>query len=392
MKILFYEWNAYNLMDTRQAFEQEGHRVSMLSTPLKNPEEDADYTHMLARRLTRERYDFVFSINYFPVLSEACHQTDTHYVCWNCDGSLLGMYHESIFYPTNVIFTFDYSNYACFRNLGVKNIFHLPLTAPVEKRKRQLADISVEKYPISFVGNLYEKNSYDDIADRLPEYLQGYLEGVIEAQCHVSGGNIILPLLTEDICQKLEAILNYHKSAQSFATVKELFASTVLGFKSASLQRTRYLQSLSEAAREDASVEVHLFTNSPGTDLPLVKVHGAIDYHTVMPVIFRQSRINLNMTIPTIPTGIPLRVWDVLSCGGFLLSNYQPEFDNYFKPGVHMDIFEDTGELLEKTRFYLKHEEIRKKIARQGFELVERHHDYTARIREFFTCLESCIS
>lgn len=86
------------------------------------------------------------------------------------------------------------------------------------------------------------------------------------------------------------------------------------------------------------------------------------------------------MTIPNIKTGIPLRVWDILGSGGFLLSNYQPEFDDYFKAGSTLDIFEDRDELLEKTAFYLQHESLRKKIAKQGREYVAKEHNYTARL------------
>ena len=241
------------------------------------------------------------------------------------------------------------------------------------------------KYPVSFVGSLYEKNSYDAIADKLPPYLCGYLEGAMNAQILISGGNLLEKLMTDDICIMLEDIMDYHKSKRSFASVQALFSSTVLGFKAAALERQQNLNALGLSLRSISDFfEVHLFTNSVTECLPLVSVHGPVDYLREMPQIFYESNVNLNMTIPNIKTGIPLRVWDILGSGGFLLSNYQPEFDDYFKAGETLDIFEDKEELVEKAAFYLQHESLRKKIAKQGREYVARYHNYTMRLNILF--------
>lgn len=397
MNILFYRWNAYNLYDIRSTFEQLGHTVTMLSKPVNNIEEDAPYTQELSSLLKKTHYDFLFSINFFPVLAEACHDSNTKYVCWNCDSPLLALYHETVFYSTNIIFTFDRSNYEELRALGVTNSFYLPLAVNAERLAGQLDFSAPFLYPVSFIGSLYEKNSYDRIADRLPPYLSGYLEGAMHAQNLISGGNLLDILLTDDICLMLEENMDYHRSDRSFASVRQLFSSTVLGFKTASLERNQHLNRLSlflqsnfsekDSAQLTSTLEkqnhlLHLFTNSNDVSLPLTDVHGPVDYLTEMPQIFHDSRINLNMTIPNIKTGVPLRVWDILGSGGFLLSNYQPEFDEYFKAGQTLDIFEAEEELLDKTAFYLKHDTLRQKIAGQGLELVRNKHTYKIRINK----------
>ena len=385
MKILFYQWNAYNLYDIRITFEAFGHKITMLEKPICNPEEDSTYVDYLCGQLKKEHYDFLFSINFFPVLAQACHNSMLPYVCWNCDSPLLAMYHESVFYPTNIIFCFDQSNFKEFQALGVENIFHLPLAVHTERLSRQIHTGRVPKYPVSFVGSLYEKNSYDRIAGKLPSYLSGYLEGAMNAQLLVSGGNLLEPLLTDEICLMLEEIMEYHRSEHSFANTRALFSSTVLGFKTASLERQQNLNALS------LSTPVYLFTDSQTTDLPLVHIHAPVNYLSEMPQIFHDSKINLNMTIPNIKTGIPLRVWDILGSGGFALTNYQPEFDGIFQAGGTLDIFEDKEELLDKTAFYLKHDSIREKIARQGLELVTKEHNYTVRIHQMLADIKNCI-
>ena len=62
-----------------------------------------------------------------------------------------------------------------------------------------------------------------------------------------------------------------------------------------------------------------------------VIVHGGVDTLKEMPKVFRQSKINLNLSTRSIKTGIPQRVWDILGAGGFLITNYQNELNKYFE-------------------------------------------------------------
>ena len=68
----------------------------------------------------------------------------------------------------------------------------------------------------------------------------------------------------------------------------------------------------------------------------------------------------------TIRHGIPLRVLDVLGAGGFLITNYQPDFDNYFTNGKELVWFESKEQLLELIDYYLRNEEERDRIAKEG--------------------------
>lgn len=388
MRILLYRWNAWNQKDIEKSFCHLGHVLSYVTAAPDSPEEDDFFVESVTAQLVSQRPDFLFSINYFPVLAEACHQTDTPYVCWNCDGSLLAMYHESVFYDTNRIFTFDRACVSRFRQLGVSYIWHLPLGVNAKRLERIFTEkISCEKahYDISFIGSLYEKNSFDDIAGKLPPYLAGYLDGALAAQQAVSGGNMLEAMLTPQICQQLEEITQYHRSDRSFADIRLLFSSTVLGFKAANLQRCEMLNSLSKAGRTwTPKAQVHLFTSDTADGLPLVKIHPPVDYFQEMPFLFRYSSINLNSTVPTIQTGIPLRIWDILGCGGFLLTDYQEELADYFQAEKHLSVFEDKQELLDKAEFYLTHDDIRQRIAARTQKLVCTEHTWENRLAQMF--------
>ena len=388
MKLLIYRWNAWNQKDIEESLRVLGHDLTFLSVSPENPEEDSDFVEKAVTEAKQDMPQALFSINYFPVLAEAAHQLAIPYISWNCNGSLLAMYHESVFYDTNYIFTFDRACVKTFQEIGVSHIWHMPLGVNARRLTKLPAPVTAS-YDISFIGSLYEKNSFDAIADKLPSYLAGYFDAALLAQQSVSGGNLLEAMLTPKICQQLEEITDYHRSERSFADIKQLFSSTVLGFKTANLQRCQILNSLSKTGKVWSSpAQIHLFTTDKADGLPLVKVHPSVDYFQEMPTIFQQSKINLNSTVPTIQTGIPLRVWDILGCGGFLVTDFREELLEYFEPEKHLSIYEDTEELLAKAEFYLEQEELRKKIAHTSREIVLKNHTWDIRLKQIFRIIE----
>lgn len=385
MNILVYRWKAYNYIDVIQTFHTLGHTVEELEYHLDNYDEDPVFFELLRKRLMSGNYDFVFSMNYFGVVSDACASCGVKYVSWTCDNPLISMYHESVFNECNYIFCFDKSNYLEFQAMGCAHIWHLPLAVDTERIDHVLAqagDLDAYANEIAFVGSLYERNSYDRMKDRLPEYLQGYFEAVIRAQMDVSGGNIIEDLLQPDILAELEDYYRVEKSERSFSSLGLIFSTTVLGFQVAKRQRRK---ALLELGKQHA---VTIYTNSDTSDLLGVTYRGGVDYWTQMPKVFRMSKINLNFTIPNIITGIPLRVWDVLGAGGFLLTNYQAELPTYLENKKDLVCFKDMRQLKDLVSYYLAHDDERQEIAAHGHETVKKHHSYGKRIKQMIQCIE----
>lgn len=60
--------------------------------------------------------------------------------------------------------------------------------------------------------------------------------------------------------------------------------------------------------------------------MPAAEYVGPIDWYSVMPLVFKNTCINLNITLKSIQSGIPLRGMDIMGSGGFLLTNYQNDF------------------------------------------------------------------
>ncbi len=422
MHILMYRWKAYNYRDIEQTFLLLGYTVDNIEQELGSYDVSPEFERVIEEKIRGTHYDMVFTVNYFPLISNVCERTGVKYVSWTCDNPLISMYHESVFHDCNYIFTFDKTNYLEFRGMGVKHIWYLPLAVDTERmdallgapeevrtagaahegmktagtvpeeigtaesvpaeigkagRWKVAQDPEMQKYrgDVAFVGSLYERNSYDKIKNRLPEYLRGYFDAVMEAQLNISGANIVEPMLTTNILEQLQEYFQLEKSEGSFSDLGLIFQTTVLGFKIAEIERRRALIELSK------HYKVNVYSNSDVSDLLRIQYCGSVDYWSEMPKVFRMSKINLNFTIPNIKSGIPLRIWDVLGCGGFLLTNYQAEIPYYFKEGEDLVCFDGLEDLCEKVGYYLEHEEERKRIAWNGYRKVREKHSYIERIR-----------
>lgn len=384
MHILMYRWKAYNYRDIENTFLSMGHKVDNIEQELGSYDVSPGFEQVIAEKIRKNGYDMVFTVNYFAVISNVCEREGVPYVSWTCDNPLISMYHESVFHSCNYIFTFDKTNYLEFKAMGVKHIWYLPLAVDTDRIDMILDradDTAKFRGDITFVGSLYERNSYDKLKSRLPDYLRGYFDAVMEAQMNISGANIVEPMLTTDILEQLQQYFKLEKSEGSFSDLGLIFQTTVLGFKIAETERRRALIELSKHFR------VNVFSNSDVSDLLRIQYCGSVDYWSELPKVFWASRINLNFTIPNIKSGIPLRVWDVLGAGGFLLTNYQAEIPYYFTEGEDLVCFDGIEDLCEKTAYYLDHEEERRRIAENGYRKVKGQHSYRKRVAEMLEAI-----
>jgi len=100
------------------------------------------------------------------------------------------------------------------------------------------------------------------------------------------------------------------------------------------------------------------------------------------------SKIVLNITRSTfygVETGINLRIFETLSAQRFLLTDHTPELAELFKIGTEIESYSSSEELVDKVRYYLKNEDKRDKIARQGHQLFLQKYTWNARIKELLT-------
>ena len=384
MNLLFYRYNSICESSILAVWRKSGHQITEITEEMEKKDlTPKEQMLLVSEPLKSNRYDFVFSINYFPVLSEVCNIFKTPYACWIVDSPVLELYSDSIYRPWNRIFLFDYALYQEFAPKNPDCIFYLPLASDVTTFAPICKNISQEDYAkyscdISFVASLYtEKCPYNKLKNP-PDYLQGYLDGIIESQLKVYGYNFIRELVTEEVAAEFKKFLpGFYQFPEKYEQNEiALVADLYIGTKVTEQERLRLLKSLSE------HFSVDLYTGSDTSSLPNVHNKGLARTYFDMPKIFRLSKINLNMTAKSIKSALPLRIWDILACGGFLLTNFQSELPEYFEIGTDLETYASEEELLEKCSYYLTHEEERKQIAENGYRKVKEFHSLEQRLAE----------
>ena len=69
-----------------------------------------------------------------------------------------------------------------------------------------------------------------------------------------------------------------------------------------------------------------------------------------------------------------------MGCGGFLITNYQSDFNEYFVPDEDYVFYDGKEDLLNLVAYYLEHEDERKKIAENGYRKVKKLLSYGGQV------------
>ncbi len=384
MKLLFYRYGSICEPDVIDGFQELGHTITEITTEITNktltPQE---CIQIVSKVLLEHPVDFVFSINFFPFLSEVCQIFKLPYLCWTVDSPVMELFATSITHPCNRIFVFDRAQYDEISPLNLEHVFHLPLAVNVKQKQNQIQSVSDAVHKkftseVSFVGSLYtEKCPYDKLHNP-PAYLLGYLNGLMEAQLRIYGGFIIEDLLTDEMVETFKEHLPgfFTYPYDSYLTDKKTAAQLYIGNKISAMERLRVMALLSER------FSVDLYTASDTSSLPRIHNRGLAKTLEEMPVIFYNSRINLNITSKSIRSGLPLRIFDIMGCGGFVLTNFQPELPEFFTPGEDLVFYENLEDLACKTDYFLHHEKERREIAENGLATVKKFHTYPIRLQQ----------
>lgn len=380
MNFLFYRYNSICEPYMINSLQSLGHTIKTIDTEITWKNVPArKVVEIVSDILLQESFDGLISVNYYPVLSEICRIFKLRYLSWTVDSPVLELLSDTISNEYNRLFLFDYQQYQDLVMYNPDNIFYLPLatnTTHWDNIINSSKNNSKYQSDISFVGSLYtEKCPYDNIIAP-SKHLSGYLDGIMAAQEKIYGYFFLDEVLPDSIIQEfIQCMPNYYiPPERARRDNAKIIALQYLGMKISSTERIKAMTLLGSQHHVD------IYTASDTTGLP-VHNHGCAKTLTEMPLIFHYSKINLNITCKSIRSGISQRIWDILGCGGFCLTNYQTEIPEHFVIGEDLDTYGSLDELLDKTNYYLSHEEIRTKIAQNGYQKVKQFHTYGDRFK-----------
>lgn len=379
-KILIYRWNSNSEQEFIDCVQKLGFQAITFEQELTDYHVDAQFAQKFLKIVHKEKPDFAFSYDYFPLVASLCNMNDIPYLAWIYDWPLYTLYSPTIRYNTNYIFCFDAAGTEELLERGAANVYHLPLGVDVDRRMQLIQGTSKNRKDgfqsdVSFVGSLYneEKNRFRSMV--LSDYARGYVEGIICAQMQVYGYHFIPQILLKEIVEEIQ-LAGKLKLGKYFEWDEKQLVSDCISMEITAREREVLLADIAD------EYETYVYTASPIPNgfRKKSKLHlkGTVNNETEVPLVYAASKINLNISSRTITSGIPLRVLDVLACGGFLITNYQPEIAEAFEDGRELVMYTDRRDCLDKVQYYLAHDEERRMIAANGrkavrgrFELAE---------------------
>lgn len=366
MNILFFSWKEINGQDFINGLIATNNTVTICPYNITDYVNDPTFIQNVEKYVSNNKFDAFFSYNFLPIISKLSFRLNKPYVCWIYDSPCLTVYSEMIYNPNNYIFHFDKSEVARLQSIGVKNIWHLPLAVDYERIQKIINDSTsipskLLYNKVTFMGSLYnDTKDYENAINILPEYEAAYLDGLVASQKIIGGLEIIDSLLPECYDKLFSKYFNFSNMGDEFTFRDvDLFRFIISTYLS-SLDRLEMVQVLSQ------NIDFSLYSGSDCSYIKHVINRGYVDYFTEMPILFSNCPININMTIRSIKTGIPLRALDIMASGGFLLSNPQTELYDYFVENEDFVAFYSIDDLLQKTKYYLEYEDERKRIAQNG--------------------------
>ena len=261
MEILFHRYGSICEPDIIDAFQTLGVNVIEEDSEIQNKRISGEVRiRLLAEKILTNKPAFVFSINYFPYISEVCQKLNVMYVCLSVDCPVLEFFSDSIHNSCNRIFLFDYNQYLQFKDENPECIFYLPLGTNVSRWDEALKDVKKDTgeqkdrwlYDVSLVGSLYnEKSPYDDL--KMDDFDRGFADGLIEAQLKLPGLDLVYEVLDKRTIESIKNAKNAqdinpwqnYVMADAFTDTEQYIAANYyLAMRISEQERIRFLNML----------------------------------------------------------------------------------------------------------------------------------------------------
>lgn len=387
MKILFITREGLQVINAMMALDRMGHTVARYPETAEMIDKDEEHEERFADFIHDNPVDFVLAHSYIGAVARQTKKYGVKYAVYAMDSpSYETWWMEAFQYTHCYYFYFDKKEYQMAKKLGCINAYYLPLAAEIGRAgSLVITEGEIRKLgcDISFVGSLYSNNPYDGYIQSFSEKFQNLTAGMMEECAFIwDGCNRMDSFITHEIIEECkERFADIFEELEEYGMpdayyIKQWFFSRKL----TNIERTLLIELLA------GRYHFHLYTRDgeiipPGVQrFPETNVEGAYK-------VFYASKINLNITLRSIESGIPLRVFDIMSVGGFVLSNWQEEMTELFEEDKEIVLFKTPEEMLEKIDYYLSHEEERIRIGINGYRKVKNCYSYEHQLNKLISVL-----
>ena len=389
MRIFLYTWfGSYTDDDIEKNLLRMGHeckRTRNEALQLSDRYNNDSFCESFSKELGNTDCDCVLTTNFHPLIAKVCHEKEVPYIAWSYDSPPNIPDTRYMDFSTNHIFFFSRDDMEDFRSQGLDTVHYMPLAVDTGKWDAvKVSDRDAAKYraDISLVGSLYS-STLPGLMNMMSDEQRLFFRTLSDIQLKSYDKYVLKDFITEGIAVEVSRTISENYPDSVKPTAKQLIYSTATYVTH--LDRMLLLRVVSK------KYNTHLYTQKVTDDekkmLETVKVHGTVDYATEMPLVFKNSKINLCPTFRGNVSGIPLRILDVMGCNAFVLTPFRPELEEFFKLDLEIVTYNSVEEALDKADYYMAHESERISIAEAGYEKVKKEFTYQQRLEQMLKCV-----
>jgi len=324
---------------------------------------------------------FVASINYVDGMEALSQVHGCPILSWEIDPSLTPVFAPSASTEDTHLFMFRRSLCAQFSQAGFQNVSYLPLAAnPLKRRPLELTPEEKARYgaQVSFVGQSLATEANNNHNQFMAAYGQWSGEPDAIQDCAVKLHDV-LHTQRQDVTQYLlPELLEEHFGpflAHWRKTYTHLDPVTVIAEVAAMEKRMTVLASLrqynpavwGDAGWENLREHGAQYMGFAGHSEELTRVYNGSDINIDVGRIYQND-------MP------PMRVFDVMACGAFVLAEHNPLLEELFDVGVEVQSWTSITDLLAKVEYYTARPKERKALAQRGMEAVLERHTISHRL------------
>jgi hypothetical protein len=324
------------------------------------------------------RPELLACINHLNGLAEFCAELALDYHCWEIDPATDEP--RALTRPaTNAkLFTYRSANVEVYRRAGFAHVEHLPLAA--DPARRQPVDLTPDERtrygaPISFVGTSMMHN------------VSGYQEAFLDqAEAWEPGSrDLARGVLLKVVRNQREDLSRYRVPElleRRLPGLREHYLSRgqpdpalLIAEVCAAEKRLNYIAELAEYGVDAWGDDGWRQLEEHG-----VRYRGPALHDHDLPRIYSASTINLDVGRLYQSDIVTMRVFDVLACGGFVLTEHSEALAELFEVGVELESYRTLEELREKVEWFLKRPAEVQSVARRGRAAVLERHRISQRV------------
>lgn len=353
MKILIFQYPLL-VNDIAHEWARRGHEVCFI--------EPNDATPSVLREVKRRGFNFVFAVNYAPVLSELCREVGLPYVSWTIDPI------EESRWPREIA---DHDLVFCFRKRWVEHwreagngpVHYLPLAATSNRRwDRAAADVE-RSSKLLWVGS----SCSTDWQRHSPEVRGWYARHQATVDAWVQNRVSHLDELG-GLYDGLVDLGDLVSLTQGVPDTWRVLVDDLTAFRG----RVRMLSKIPVDSLELwGDAYWRRFTRS---------YRGFAEHGETLTKLYNEAALTLDIPRWYQTDIVTMRVFDAMASGGVVLTFANQDVEELFCPGLHLETYASPDEFAEKAIELARDPQRQQEMRRSGSAIVDRFHRIRNRV------------